>query len=65
MLKNNELADAAITNIDGWDWSVHSFYEIDEQSGKALVEEYRNLKDELKDYKMRSAANSFLRKGCL
>lgn len=48
MLSDKELVEALITNIEGWSWSVYRDFKIDEDTGKALVKEYRRMKQESK-----------------
>ena len=60
MLSNKELAEALVTNLDNWDWSINSKYGVDEATGKALVEEYRALQIRCKGLEKRIDANKLL-----
>ena len=46
MLSNKELAEALITNLASWDWSINSKFSVDEATGRALIETYKALKAE-------------------
>ena len=45
MLTEKELADALIVNLENWDWQINTKFGIDETTGRALIEEYKALKD--------------------
>lgn len=60
MLSNKELANALITNLENWDWSVNSKFSVDEATGKALVEEYKALEERCKELEKRIEANKLL-----
>ncbi len=44
MLENRELVNALIVNLINWDWDIFSKFEIDQETGEALVDEYQRLK---------------------
>ena len=45
MLTEKELTDALIVNLENWDWQINTKFGIDETTGRALIEEYKALKD--------------------
>lgn len=44
MLDNRERVNALIVNLINWDWDIFSKFEIDQETGEALVDEYQRLK---------------------
>lgn len=44
MLTDRELVNALIVNLINWDWDIFSKFEIDQETGEALVDEYQRLK---------------------
>ena len=49
MLENRELVNALIVNLINWDWDIFSKFEIDQETGEALVSEFRKLKKGMPD----------------
>lgn len=41
MLENRELVNALIVNLINWDWDIFSKFEIDQETGEALVSEFK------------------------
>lgn len=60
MLTADEASDAAILNMDGWDYEDNGKFEVDEQTARALVQEYTRLKTENNTLKRHIAANMYL-----
>ena len=50
MLTQKELTDALMVNLESWDWQINSKFGIDEATGRALIEEYKALKEKSEAY---------------
>lgn len=46
MLNQKELVDALMINLSNWNWDIYSKFPIDQDTGKALVEEWKQRRND-------------------